>query len=193
MCDTTGKQSVRITLLHSGLSPPIFILSNFTNPPWEPHEMKYAEERVADRNDPSLGRVEHVFWRRFDIHPGVWKYKYRIGHNYWPIYDYLAESGKEFQTRSAKPKLMCSLQREIAQAKSTMSLESRKGGPQSFRHPEYFRSLEANRPQARTLAKYLPWIRVHCPGKATERIFQNIWTADGEVFPGHFPLKNLSC
>lgn len=106
MLDTTGKQSVRVTFLHSGLSPPIFIVSNFTNPPWDPHEMKYAQERVVDNSNPTFVRVEHMFWRRFDIDPGVWKYKYRIGHNDWPVCDHNAETGKKFRAQNLKPKLM---------------------------------------------------------------------------------------
>lgn len=89
--------------------------------------MNYAEEKVIDCINPKLVRVEHMFWRRFDIYPGIWKYRHRIGHIDWPTYNHHAETGKQFHAWSSKYKVMCFSQRLIAQAKSTMSLESRKG------------------------------------------------------------------
>lgn len=101
MVETTGKQSVRITLRHSGLHPPIYILASFTDPPWEPHEMNYGQESMPDTRNPGMLLWEHMFWRRFDISPGIWKYKYRVGQYNWIIYDAQAEkeidsSGEEY-------------------------------------------------------------------------------------------------
>lgn len=60
MFETISKQSVRITLLHSGLSHPVFILSNFTNLQREPHEINYAQERVVDNRNFNRPSGAHV-------------------------------------------------------------------------------------------------------------------------------------
>ncbi len=161
MPETAGQRAVRITLFNSGLSPPVFILSNFTDPPWEPHEMSYVEDRRVDKSKPSQRPVEYLFWGRFDIYPGVWLYKYQIGHDNWLIYDHQAEMSKGIPAQSSKHKLMCSPQRKIAQAKSSMSLESKKRAPHSLSHPRHFRSLGAGRHHQ---------IQALCPGRVPGRI-----------------------
>lgn len=161
MPETAGQRAVRITLFNSGLSPPVFILSNFTDPPWEPHEMSYVEDRRVDKSKPSQRPVEYLFWGRFDIYPGVWLYKYQIGHDNWLIYDHQAEMSKGIPAQSSKHKLMCSPQRKTAQAKSSMSLESKKRAPHSLSHPRHFRSLGAGRHHQ---------IQAHCPGRVPGRI-----------------------
>lgn len=61
-------------------------------------------------------------WRRFDIHVGVWRYTYRMGHNDRPVYDHHAGTGNGSHAWIAKHNLVL-----IAQAKCTTSLESRRG------------------------------------------------------------------
>ena len=171
MVETVGKQSVRITLLNSGLSPPIFILASFTDPPWEPQEMKHAGVRMLDSGaygvDSTLAQVEYMFWRRFDIYPGVWSYKYRIGLNDWTICDHNAETGKDLHMRRSRHKLIRPLQRQVAQVKRIMSLESRQPAPHSFSLQQHFRSL-GTRHQSRVLTKSHP--QTQTPGRVPGRI-----------------------
>ena len=96
MAEATKKKSVEITLVNSGLSPPIYILASFTSPPWEPHKMKFRG--IADRayDNPNVMQLVYTFWRRFDIDPGVWKYRFRVGVTGWFLVDHLAEKGKMF-------------------------------------------------------------------------------------------------
>lgn len=142
MSETTEKRSVRITLLDSGLSPPIFILASFTDPPWEPHEMKSAVAGGSGVNgdNPTVNNVDYMFWRRFDIYPGVWRYRFRVGLSDWLMHNYQAEVGKEYNMKILKLKLIHSLQRMMAQANVITSLESRTAAQQSFSHQRRFRS-----------------------------------------------------
>ena len=97
-----NKKSVRITLLDSGLSPPIFIVVSFTKPAWEPHQMNYAEVKLVDNGlvkgidneDSAVVQVDYVFWKRFDIFSGVWNFRYCSGLNDWTFCDTVAEIGK---------------------------------------------------------------------------------------------------
>ena len=70
--------------------------------------MKFAPRSVVDNHGDVT--EDYIFWRRFNIYPGVWKYKYRIGHNDWYVYDHAAQIGKELDTRSPKHKLIRLLQ-----------------------------------------------------------------------------------
>ena len=65
----------------------------------------------VNSENPTLNRVDYMFWRRFDIYPGVWRYRFRVGLTDWLIHDHQAEAGKEFDTESVKHKLILSLQR----------------------------------------------------------------------------------
>ena len=60
--------------------------------------MKYVGERMADsgveNRDPTLFQTDCMFLRRFDVYPGVWKYRYRVGFNNWSIYDRRVETGE---------------------------------------------------------------------------------------------------
>ena len=103
MAEANEKKSVRITLLDSGLTPPVFILASFTSPAWEPHEMNHAGVEEVVRDNPKLRRAVYTFWRRFDIDPGVWKYRFRVGLRNWLIFDHKAEAGREFDTQTLKP------------------------------------------------------------------------------------------
>lgn len=85
--------------------------------------MECAEKGVADDAFPGILLSEHMFWRRFDIPPGIWKYKYRVGQTDCIIYDFKAEQGNHFHTPSSDYKLTCSSQGWTAQAKSIMFLE----------------------------------------------------------------------
>ena len=94
MAEATAKKSVQITLIDSGLSPPIFVLASFTSPPWEPHMMKFVGVQGQAYDDPSVVQVVYTFWEQFDIDPGVWKYRFRVGMREWLLCDHLAETGK---------------------------------------------------------------------------------------------------
>ena len=60
MFETIRKQSVRLNLLYSGLSPPIFIPSNMTNPQRDPYEINNTEERVIDNRNSNCPSGTHV-------------------------------------------------------------------------------------------------------------------------------------
>ena len=94
-------------------------------------------------DNPTLKKVDYTFWKRFDICPGVWRYRFRIGLNNWLMCDHRAEAGKEYNTKVSKHKLIHSLQRQIAQAKSITSLESWTGAQHSFSHQRRFPSGRA--------------------------------------------------
>ncbi|KAF6234532.1 hypothetical protein HO173_007157 [Letharia columbiana] len=55
------------------------------------HTNLNAEKRAVDSSNPNLVRLEHLLWRPYEIFPGVWKYRYRIGHHDWLIFDHHAE------------------------------------------------------------------------------------------------------
>ena len=97
MAEAIEKKSVRITLIDSGLAPPIYILASFTSPPWEPHKMKFVGVRGQAYDDPSVAQVVYTFWKRFDIDPGEWKYRFRVGVTEWLLCSHLAETGKIFR------------------------------------------------------------------------------------------------
>lgn len=48
----------------------------------------------GDTTDPAPVQAEYTFWRRFDIFPGVWKYRFRVGHTDYLIHDHKAETGR---------------------------------------------------------------------------------------------------
>ena len=104
MAEATNKKSVRITLLNSALSPPIYILASFTNPRWQAYEMKYVGVNGLTDSIPSVPKVDYTFWRRFDIEPGVWKYIFRAGFQRWYMYD--SNAGNDFNKNLPKQKLI---------------------------------------------------------------------------------------
>ena len=134
--------------------------------------MKYAGVKMVDSGpysvDSTLIQVDYMFWRSFDICPGVWNYKYRIGLNDWTICDHNAETGKELDMRSPKHKLIRPLQRQVAQVKRIIFLESRQPAPHSFSPQQHFRSLGTRHLQPRDLAKSHPQIQT--PGRVPGRI-----------------------
>lgn len=97
MAEATEKKSVRITLADSGLSPPVYVLASFTNPPWKPHELMAAGARGQAYDDPSVVQVDYKFWGQFDVDPGVWTYKFRVGWTDWLLCDHRTETGKIFR------------------------------------------------------------------------------------------------
>ena len=104
MAEVTKKKSVQITLIDSGLRPPVSILASFTSPPWEPHEMKFEVVRGQAHDDPDVVQVAYTFWGLFDIGPGVWKYRFRVGTTNWFICNHLAEIGKMFRYADSQKK-----------------------------------------------------------------------------------------
>ena len=95
MAEATKKKSVRITLAaDSGLSPPVYVLASFTSPPWKPHELMAEGARGQAYDDPSVVQVVYSFWGDFDVDPGVWTYKFRVGVTNWLLCDHRTERGK---------------------------------------------------------------------------------------------------
>ena len=104
MAEATKKHSVRITLTDSGLAPPIYILASFTSPPWEPHKMKCRGVQAQAYDNPTVKEVVYTFWGRFDIDPGVWRYRFRVGSENWLLCNHLAETGKIFRHADSQSK-----------------------------------------------------------------------------------------
>lgn len=104
MAEATSQKSVEIALVNSGLSPPVYILASFTSPPWEPHEMKFVGIRREAYDNPNVEQVVHTFWALFDIGPGVWEYRFRVGMTTWFVCNHLAETGKTFRCVDSQSK-----------------------------------------------------------------------------------------
>lgn len=68
-----------IHLSREGLTPPIFLAGSFTN--WEASiEMEY--DILQDSYQAS-----HVFHKTIDLEPGIYQYKFQLGHGDWWIAD----------------------------------------------------------------------------------------------------------
>lgn len=79
MLEATSKQCLRITLLHCGLSPPMCYAAVLHKPAMEATRNKVGGVKAVDSSDPVPVRMKQIFWRRFDIYPGAWEHRYRIG------------------------------------------------------------------------------------------------------------------
>ena len=81
------KQAVQIVYPYPEAEPPIFVAGDFTDPPWDPHELNYEKTSTG----------ESRFSRSFNITDGEWQYKFRLGSNsseeQW-ICDNNTETGK---------------------------------------------------------------------------------------------------
>lgn len=57
------------------------------------------EPSGVNGDKPTIKKVPHIFWRRFDIGPGVWRYRFRIGLNDRLMHNHRAETGKEYKMK----------------------------------------------------------------------------------------------
>ena len=76
---SSAPQNLTITLARNDLNPPIFIAGSFTSIPWEPEEMEISAIKDGD--------AENKFHKTFDITPGTYHYKFRLGYGDWWICD----------------------------------------------------------------------------------------------------------
>ena len=72
MADSTATVTVSITYERPGTTPPIFIAGSFTNPVWQPIELDH--QKVNE---------EYLFSKSFEIVPGTYRYKFRVGCGDW--------------------------------------------------------------------------------------------------------------
>ena len=56
-------------------------------------------------DNSNVVEVVHSFWCQFDVDPGVWMYKFRVGMKDWFICDHLAETGKMFRYADSQGKI----------------------------------------------------------------------------------------
>ncbi|KZF21482.1 hypothetical protein L228DRAFT_239456 [Xylona heveae TC161] len=82
---------VKITFVHPGTQPPVFVAGSFTTPPWEPQEMQYTQLQ----SDAAQGPTEYRFHKDVDIPVGEWQYKFRIGHGDWWALDEATETATD--------------------------------------------------------------------------------------------------
>ncbi|KAL9614632.1 MAG: hypothetical protein Q9167_000920 [Letrouitia subvulpina] len=78
-------QTVDITFASPGARPPVYVAGSFTSPEWVPQEMEYAldkEYEPSSRND-----LNYLFSKRFDLLPGRYSYKFRLGDGDWWVCD----------------------------------------------------------------------------------------------------------
>ncbi|MCJ1310565.1 hypothetical protein MMC25_004230 [Agyrium rufum] len=78
----SSERNVYISLKHAEAKPPVFVAGAFTNPPWEPRELKH---RAVDNSE------EYEFVASFPAKEGQYQYKFRIGTGDWWICDQSAQ------------------------------------------------------------------------------------------------------
>ena len=93
--------STKIQLSRYGLLPPIFIAGSFNG--WQP-TIELEMERVAYE-----GETRDVFYTVVDLLPGVYEYKFRLGHGDWWITDDVTEKGMSTRNELRRRLLLTSL------------------------------------------------------------------------------------
>lgn len=80
--------TVKITFGKSGVQPPVFVATSFTDHPWEPQEMKVVEDHTTSD--------DLIFEKTYnDVPEGEHQYKFRLGHGDWWVVDDNAETGMD--------------------------------------------------------------------------------------------------
>ncbi len=75
---------VIITFRSAGTQPPVFLAGSFSDPAWEPHEMRYSTSEDG----------EHTFSEKVDAKQGsAIQYKFRVGTGNWWVIDEDAPTG----------------------------------------------------------------------------------------------------
>ncbi|KAK7530155.1 uncharacterized protein J3D65DRAFT_640359 [Phyllosticta citribraziliensis] len=80
------KIPVTITFYHPSTSPPVFVATSLTNPPWQVVEMDVKQERTPSG--------DLIFEKKFDaVEAGEYQYKFRLGPGDWWVCDDNAPTG----------------------------------------------------------------------------------------------------
>ena len=82
-----------ITFSSPGALPPVFIAGSFTEPPWNPEELEHNTEN-GKLADISTEQPDLRFYKAFDVPPGRWQYKFRLGLGDWWVCDKHTEIGE---------------------------------------------------------------------------------------------------
>ena len=83
-----ATQKVAIKLRGPDLNPPIYVAGSFTEEPWSPVEMD------VEGSDWENGKmIATTFYKAFDLVPGEYHYKFRLGDGDWWICDEDQEIG----------------------------------------------------------------------------------------------------
>src|SRR5271154_4777391 len=78
----SGAVTVKITYERPGTIPPIFVAGSFTEPPWEAIELDHDNHHG-----------QFTFSKSFDMRPGKYQYKFRLGHGDWWVCNDQCEIG----------------------------------------------------------------------------------------------------
>ncbi|KAI4161101.1 MAG: hypothetical protein LQ342_005138 [Letrouitia transgressa] len=89
MENTLRYQTVNIRFTSAGARPPIYIAGSFTSPEWVPQEMDYHLDAESREFEPS-----YIFFKSFDLLPGRYFYKLRLGDGDWWVCDDRMEIGR---------------------------------------------------------------------------------------------------
>lgn len=74
------KIPVTITFFHPNTSPPVYVATSLTNPPWQVVEMDVKQERTPSG--------DLIFDKKFDaVEAGEYQYKFRLGPGDWWVCD----------------------------------------------------------------------------------------------------------
>jgi hypothetical protein len=67
-----------ISYTRPGISAPVYLTTNITNPPWEIREMSISEKKTDDGDS--------IFYLQFgNVLPGSYEYKVRVGESGWVL------------------------------------------------------------------------------------------------------------
>ena len=78
-----AASNVTISYQRLGTRPPMFVAGSFTEPLWVAQEL---DQRDVDG--------EYIFSKAFEVKPGTYQYKFRVGYSDWWICDEANETGK---------------------------------------------------------------------------------------------------
>ncbi|KAF2026934.1 hypothetical protein EK21DRAFT_102895 [Setomelanomma holmii] len=74
------SNTATITFSHTGVQPPVYVVTSLSDPPWETLEMSVDPEQTASAN--------LIFTQTFDrVAEGSYQYKIRIGDGHWVVDD----------------------------------------------------------------------------------------------------------
>ena len=81
---------LKLTYRRDDTVPPVYVVGNFSTPPWQPLEMDVTKGEDG----------QHVFTKAIDVSEGFEvQYKFRIGSGDWWVVDESSETGKYISTR----------------------------------------------------------------------------------------------
>ena len=83
--------TVRISLRNTGIKPPVYLASSFTDPPWHPVELKHRPR--SQEKDTELSS-ELEFYGIYNVPEGNHHYKFRLGDGDWWVCNDSSETSK---------------------------------------------------------------------------------------------------